>query len=72
MMFHEVGITVREILELPEFSGVTVAGGKSGLEQVVTNINVMEVPDILDWVREGDMLLTTGYAIKDNPDAQKA
>jgi purine catabolism regulator len=72
MMFHEVGITVREILELPEFSGVTVAGGKSGLERVVTNINVMEVPDILDWVREGDMLLTTGYAIKDNPDAQKA
>ncbi len=53
-MFHEVGITVREVLELPEFSGgVDVAGGKAGLDRVVTNINVMEVPDILDWVREG-------------------
>jgi purine catabolism regulator len=72
MMFHEVGITVREVLELPEFSGVAVAGGRSGVERVVTNINVMEVPDILDWVREGDMLLTTGYAIKDNLDAQRA
>ncbi|HXL03443.1 MAG TPA: PucR family transcriptional regulator ligand-binding domain-containing protein [Bacillota bacterium] len=70
-MFHEVGITVREILELPEFSGVVVAGGCGGLDRVVTNINVMEVPDILDWVREGDMLLTTGYAIKDNLDAQR-
>lgn len=70
-MFREVGITVREILKLPEFSGVPVVGGSAGLDRVVTNINVMEVPDILDWVREGDMLLTTGYAIKDNPDAQR-
>ncbi|WP_173299061.1 PucR family transcriptional regulator [Thermanaeromonas sp. C210] len=70
-MFHEVGITVEEILSLTEFKNVKVAGGRQGLHRVVTNVNVMEVPDILDWVREGDLLLTTGYAIRDNLNAQQ-
>ena len=30
----------------------------------------MEVPDILDWVREGELLLTTLYSLRNNPRAQ--
>ncbi|SMB99779.1 PucR C-terminal helix-turn-helix domain-containing protein [Thermanaeromonas toyohensis ToBE] len=70
-MFHEVGITVEEILSLAEFKNVKVVGGRQGLGRVVTNVNVMEVPDILDWIREGDLLLTTGYAIRDDLKAQR-
>jgi len=53
-MFHEVGITVEEILSLAEFKNVKVVAGRQGLGRVVTNVNVMEVPDILEWVREGE------------------
>ena len=63
--------SLSEILELPEFSGVTVAGGKSGLERVVTNINVMEVPDILDWVEKETCSLQQATPLK-TTDAQKA
>lgn len=70
-MLHEVGITVEEVLTLPAFIGAKVTGGRQGLGRVVTNVNVMEVPDILEWIREGDLLLTTGYPIKDDVEAQR-
>lgn len=70
-MLHEVGITVEEVLTLPAFAGARVIGGQEGLGRVVTNVNVMEVPDILEWIREGDLLLTTGYPIKDDVEAQR-
>ena len=31
----------------------------------------MEVPDILPWIKKGDFILTTGYAFKDDIEAQK-
>jgi purine catabolism regulator len=31
----------------------------------------MEVPDILDWVKPGHLLITTGFAIRDDIQAQK-
>ncbi|MFZ5924517.1 MAG: PucR family transcriptional regulator [Bacillota bacterium] len=71
-MLHEVGITVEEVLGLAEFADVKVIGGSQGLGRVITNVNVMEVPDILEWVREGDLLLTTGYPIKDDVEAQRS
>ncbi len=70
-MMHEVGVTVEEVLGLAQFLGSKVLGGSQGLGRVITNVNVMEVPDILDWVREGDLLLTTGYPIKDDIEAQR-
>jgi purine catabolism regulator len=30
---------------------------------VVRSINVMEVPDVLPWVRPGQLLLTTGFPL---------
>lgn len=62
------GITVRDLMQNKEhFLGrAAVVGGKEGLDRVVTNVNVMEVPDIVDWVRPGDLLLTTAYPIKDS------
>lgn len=65
------GIKVEEVLQLPAFKKCRLLGGAEGLQRVITNVNVMEVPDILPWIKSGDFLLTTGYAIKDDIDAQK-
>ncbi|MDN5344075.1 MAG: PucR family transcriptional regulator, purine catabolism regulatory protein [Clostridia bacterium] len=65
------GISVEEVLHLPAFKKCRLLGGGEGLQRVITNVNVMEVPDILPWIKSGDFLLTTGYAIKDDIDAQK-
>lgn len=63
------GISLKEILESEELKGVKVVAGSKGLDRIVVNVNIMEVPDIEKWVKAGELLLTTGYAIKDDKDA---
>jgi len=65
-------LTLREALQLAEplRKGKVLAGHK-GLDRVVQAVNVMEVPDILEWVRPGELLVTTLYPLRDNPQAQR-
>src|SRR5690606_314526 len=58
------GISVREALSLPVLQGAEVLAGEDGLDRVVSSVNVMEVPDVLPWVRPGELLLTTGYPLR--------
>src|SRR5919204_5432633 len=66
------GVTVAEILQLPEFADVKVVAGHGGLARRIRNVNVMEVPDILAWVKPAELLLTTGYPLRDVPDGLPA
>lgn len=59
-----VGVTVREVLALPGLAGASVAAGAGGLARVVRRANVMEVPDVLPWVRPDELMLTTGYPLR--------
>jgi hypothetical protein len=64
------GVKLKEILKISAFSGARVLAGKSGLEKYVTTVSVAEVPDILSWVKEGALYLTTLFAFRDD-DSQK-
>ncbi|MFD0676358.1 MULTISPECIES: PucR family transcriptional regulator [unclassified Paenibacillus] len=66
------GISVQQLLDNKPylFGPDPVISGAEGLHRRITNVNVMEVPDVFNWVRQGDLLLTTAYSIKDNPEAQ--
>lgn len=70
-MNEHFGIRVADILEIPVFKKCRVVGGADGLNRIITNVNVMEVPDILPWIRPGNFIFTTAYAIKDDIEAQK-
>lgn len=49
-----------------------VIAGFKGTKNTVSRVNVMADPDILDWVSEGEFLLTTAYSFKkDNIEIQK-
>ena len=61
-----IGISVREVLELAILKDARFLGGRTGLDNKVLSVNVMEVPDILNWVSPGELLLTTAYSIKDD------
>lgn len=61
------GITVREALRLRSLRRARVLAGSSGLERVIGSVNVMEVPEILPFVKEHELLLTTAYPIRDDP-----
>jgi len=43
-----------------------VLAGAAGLGRTVRYVNVMEVPDILDWVKPDELLLTTAYPLRDD------
>lgn len=62
------GVTVREVLTLPALRGSYVVAGHRGIERRVIGVNVMEVPDIESFVKAGELLLTTGYPLRDNPE----
>src|SRR5258706_6581989 len=64
-----VGLSVREVLAAPCLAEARVLAGASGLDRVVSRLNVMEVPDILPWVKPHELLLTTGYPLRDDPNA---
>ena len=67
LMASPVGLPVREVLGAVSLAGARVLAGASGLDRVVQRLNVMEVPDILPWVKPHELLLTTGYPLRHNP-----
>ena len=60
-------MTVNEMLNIPFFSDMIVAGGQSGLSREVTSVSVMDAPDIYEWMKGGEFLITTAYIFKDSP-----
>ncbi|MGW1005492.1 PucR family transcriptional regulator [Streptomyces sp. NPDC002520] len=66
------GLTVAEALALPCLSGARLVAGASGRGRRIRVVNVMEVPDIVRWMRGGELLLTTAYAVRDDSEALSA
>jgi PucR family transcriptional regulator, purine catabolism regulatory protein len=66
------GVTVQEVLRMPALSGASLLAGESGLNRVVRRLNIMEVPDVLPWVKPHELLLTTGYPVRAIPDGVPA
>jgi purine catabolism regulator len=60
------GVTLDEVLQLPVLSDARVVGGADGVFRAVRSVNVMEVPDILEWVQPDELLLTTAYPLRDD------
>ena len=67
-MKKHYGISVREALSLDLVNRLQLAGGEEGLDRVIKLVNVIEVPDIMDWLLEGEFLLTTGYSFREYPE----
>lgn len=59
---------LREILQIPAFSEFRVVAGHGGLGREVSTVSVMDAPDIYEWMRGGELLITSGYVMKDDPE----
>ncbi len=68
-MLKALKVRLRDILKVDLLAGAEVIAGETGMDNVITSVNVMEVPDIVDWVRPGELLLTTAYSISNNLEA---
>lgn len=50
------------------FPDFTVIAGHKGLDKNISTITVMDAPDIYNWMKGDEFLITSGYAFKDNPE----
>lgn len=65
-MKPKMGISLEKLLKLEILKDSKVLAGNRGLKNKITKVNVMEVPDIIDWVSQGEFLITTAYSIRDD------
>lgn len=61
------GVSVGEVLGVSSLAEARLIAGGDGLGRIVQRLNVMEVPDILAWVKPHELLLTTGYPLRNTP-----
>lgn len=66
-----MGFTLRviELLQIPTLQHARLVAGQRGIERVVDSVNMMDAPDISQYLRPHELLLTTAYAVKDHPGA---
>lgn len=56
-------LTVAELMDAEVMIGAELIAGHDGVGQAINAVNVMTVPDIGRWVRDGEFLLATGYPL---------
>ena len=62
-------IRVRDIEELWKDRFAALVAGRGGLDRIVEFYDMMEQPDIKPWLRENLLVITTGYAIRNDKKA---
>lgn len=64
-------LTVRECLAFEPLAEAQVVGGHAGLDRPIRWVHVVEVPDIIDCLVGGELVLTTGISISSDPALQR-
>lgn len=60
-------LTVRKILEMGPLKRARILAGHQGLENEITFVNIMEVPEVARWMKGGEFLVTAGFPLKNDP-----
>ena len=62
-------LTVKDIKKLWDNGQAELVAGEKGLDRTVVVYDMMEQPDIKPWLRADMLLITTGYAIRNDKGA---
>ncbi|AZU60138.1 transcriptional regulator [Neobacillus mesonae] len=79
-MVNEMGVTVKDLLQLPSFRGAEVLTGKDNLNRTVSSLSVLEVSNVdffsqsiqtvqEEWYAE-ELVISSFYSIKDSVEKQ--
>ncbi|MFZ4452646.1 PucR family transcriptional regulator [Salibacterium aidingense] len=59
-------MNLEDILQLQVFEDAVLAAGVNGKKREVQHINMMDAPDIVDFLKKDELLVTTAYHFKDD------
>ena len=60
------GISMNSILRMEILQDAKLLAGASGTDQIVTSVNVMVDPNVVNLVSGGELLVSTAYAVRAN------
>ena len=63
-------LTIAQALEMQVLTTATVAAGRGGLNKTIQWVHMLDIPDMVEWAREGELLFTTAFGLKDRPELQ--
>ena len=63
-----MGITVEEMLKTNFFRNFELIAGAGGLNKEIQGIATMDAPDGYNWTKGRELVITSGYIFKDDPD----
>ncbi|WP_077623326.1 PucR family transcriptional regulator [Sediminibacillus massiliensis] len=64
-----MAITLRQAMKIGGLKQCTVIAGSKGLDRSLDYVTIMEVPDIVRWLKGKELMLTSLYPIKDDMEA---
>lgn len=66
-------LTVRQALQLPIFSSAILVAGRDGVDNEISWVHIVDIPDATyEWRRPNILLLTAGFGLRDDPERQAA
>ncbi|MED2943770.1 PucR family transcriptional regulator ligand-binding domain-containing protein [Bacillus swezeyi] len=57
---------VIELLAISVFQGASLRAGELGVDREVNSVNMMDAPDIINFLKEKELLVTTAFHFKDD------
>ena len=64
-------LDVKSVLALDALKSAHVVAGAGGLSRSIRWVHIVDIPDVVEWVQEGDLLLTTAFAFRERPELRE-
>src|SRR5665647_1548035 len=62
-------LTCDEMIKLPHLEKIKLVAGSGGIKRIITWAHVVELEDVTEWVKGGELLFITGVTIKNDTKA---
>lgn len=66
-----MGLAISEILGSEYFKGFKILAGHNGIHKQIQGIAILDAPDGYLWTKGRELVMTSGYLFKDDPDLFK-
>lgn len=63
-------MTLEWLINSVELNNFKCVAGKDKLNSPLSSVNILDNPDVIRWIKKDELVLTTGYIFKDNPETQ--
>lgn len=67
-----MAVSLQNIMKLDALRDAEILTGKNNINNIVTGITIMEAPDIADWIKEGQVLLSSLYSLSKDDELIKS